>query len=80
MRQVGLDIHFWWCPKYVEQKSPGPMEQSLFLLVVLCVTQRIASKIQPSVLREMSVDKNTDEASPARFAFRINRVKRERES
>lgn len=64
----------------MEQISAGPMEQSLFLLVVLCVTQRNVSKIQPSVLREMGVDKNTYEASRARFAFRINGVKCERES
>lgn len=55
------------------------MEQSLFHpVVLLCVTQRKVSNIQPHVLREIGVDTNNYEASPACFAF--SGVKCERES
>lgn len=58
-------------PKYVEQISPRPMEQSFFHpVVLLCVTQRKVSNIQPRVLREIGVDANNYKASPVCFAFR----------
>ncbi|KAF3819210.1 hypothetical protein GH733_013360 [Mirounga leonina] len=66
----GLNIDFWWCPKYVKQISSGPAEQSCFLHVVLYVTSRNVSKMQPCVLRKISVGTNNCEASPACFAFR----------
>lgn len=62
----------------MEQIHRRPAGQILFLLVVLCVTQRNVSKRQSRVLREISVDASNYENSLAGFAVRISGVEHEK--